>query len=109
MQHDISLAVPPADQKKIAAAVVRACSLMADLDPLSLAMDIAAVHANGCSLRLDDMLTGDRYDFLQDVDGIIRHINRETGQLEGFHPHFAQRTTDGWQPFGASGPPNEGA
>jgi hypothetical protein len=53
---------------------VRACSLTADLDRLSVAMDIAAVHANGCPLRLDDILTGDTYHFVCDVDGLIRHL-----------------------------------
>ena len=44
-------------------------------------MDITAVHANGCPLRLDDLLAAKEFDFVHDVAGIRRHLNRDTGQL----------------------------
>jgi len=54
------------------------------------AMDITAVHANGCRLKLDDLLAADPFDFAHDVFGIRRHLNRETGQLENFFtPRYA--------------------
>lgn len=54
------------------------------------AMDITAVHANGCPLRLDALLAADPFDFAHDVFGIRRHLNRKTGQLEDhFTPRYA--------------------
>jgi hypothetical protein len=55
------------------------------------AMDIIAVHANGCPLRLDALLAAEPFDFAHDVFGIRRHLNRETGQLEHcFTPRYAR-------------------
>lgn len=55
-----------------------------------LMMDLAAVHGSGCPLRLSDMLNGRDFDFWHDLGGIRRHINRETGELEGFFlPRFS--------------------
>jgi hypothetical protein len=54
------------------------------------AMDITAVHANGCPLKLAELADVKGYDFLHDVFGIRRHINRRTGKLEDcFLPRFA--------------------
>lgn len=59
---------------------------------LSLTMDIEATHANGCPLRLADLLAADDFNFAHDVWGIQRHINRTTGKLGNcFRPRFAQR------------------
>ena len=53
-------------------------------------MDIIAVHANGCPLKLSELLTAPRFDFTHDVFGIRRHLNRETGQLQDcFLPRYA--------------------
>lgn len=52
-------------------------------------MDFTAVHANGCPLRLDDLLKADDFNFMHDAFGICRHLNRETGKLEDmFSPRF---------------------
>lgn len=51
-------------------------------------MDITATHANGCKLRLNELLAADPLDFAHDVFGIRQHLNRETGKLED---HFAPR------------------
>lgn len=60
------------------------------------AMDITAVHANGCPLRLDELLAAEPFDFTHDVFKIRRHLNRTTGQLEDFfYPRFAQPTERG--------------
>jgi len=52
-------------------------------------MDISAVHAT-CPLRLADLLDADRFNFIHDLGGIKRHLNRKTGKLGGFFlPRFA--------------------
>lgn len=55
-------------------------------------MDIIACHANGNPLRLKDLLDADEANFVHDVFGIRRHLNRETGKLEGFFsPRYTSR------------------
>lgn len=62
-----------------------------DYKQMDAMMDIEATHSNGCPLRLFDLLAADNFNFAHDVFGILRHINRETGQLENcFVPRFAQ-------------------
>lgn len=62
----------------------------AKCDRLSAQMDLTAAHANGCHLRLADLLEADRFDLMHDVLGIAHHINRETGEIGGcFLPRFA--------------------
>lgn len=52
-------------------------------------MDVTAAHANGCPLKLADLLAAEQFDFVHDVFGIRRHINRTTGQLEDcFVPRY---------------------
>ena len=54
-------------------------------------MDLTAVHANGCALRLEEFYNAPPFDFTHDIAGIAKHINRETGKLEGcFVPRFAR-------------------
>lgn len=55
------------------------------------AMDITAVHANGCPLRLDELLAADPFNFAHDIFGIRRYLNRNTGVLENhFTPRFGR-------------------
>lgn len=61
--------------------VVRACSLLADIDRIALEMDIIATHMNGCPLDLPKLLAARDFDFVHDVVGIIEHIDRSTGEL----------------------------
>ena len=57
-----------------------------------LMMDLTACHCNGCPLNLDALATARDGDFVHDVAGIMRHINRETGELgECFVPRHALR------------------
>lgn len=52
-------------------------------------MDLSATIAQGCPLKLQELLDADLGNFGHDVAGIRRHINRETGLLEGgFLPRF---------------------
>lgn len=53
-------------------------------------MDISACHSNGCPLQLQELLDARDSDFNHDVAGIRRHIDRETGKLDGqFWPRYA--------------------
>lgn len=59
--------------------------------PIDLTMDITATHCNGTPLKLRELLDAPDFDFSHDVFGIMRHINRETGQLEDcFLPRCAR-------------------
>lgn len=61
-------------------------------DRLSISMDLAATHANGCPMDFDRLLAADDFNFAHDYCGIARHIDRETGQLtDHFLPRFAKR------------------
>ena len=54
-------------------------------------MDIIATHANGCPLRLDQLLNARDGDFAHDIFGIRRFLDRQTGQLKGsFLPRFSR-------------------
>lgn len=59
---------------------------------VTVCMDITACHLNGTPLRLEDLAEADQFNFLHDVTGINRHLNRETGELTGhFLPRFVRR------------------
>ncbi len=67
-----------------------------DYPVLTAAMDLTAVHANGCPLRLSELATAEGFDFSHDIYGIRAHLNRETGTLEDcFVPRFADSTKEG--------------
>lgn len=56
-------------------------------------MDLTAAHANGCPLRLRDLLDADDFNFAHDLYGIDRHLDRTTGKLtDMFRPRFAVQT-----------------
>lgn len=53
-------------------------------------MDINAVHANGCPLKLAELLAAPDFEFAHDICGIRRHLDRTTGKLGGcFLPRYA--------------------
>lgn len=65
----------------------------ARFDRMSTQMDITACHANGNPLRLDDLLAADDFNFLHDIVGIERHLNRDTGKLMNcFSPRFTKQS-----------------
>ncbi len=65
------------------------------LDPLSMMMDIEAVHSNGCPLDLQGLLDADDFNFDHDIFGIINHIDRSTGKLDGhFVPRYSRQFDD---------------
>jgi hypothetical protein len=54
-------------------------------------MDLTAVHANGCPLRLDELLASGDGDFGHDIFGIRRFWNPKAAKLEQcFRPRFAK-------------------
>ncbi len=58
-------------------------------------MDITATHANGNPLRLDELLAADDFNFMHDVFGIYRCLDRDTGKLTGFfRPRFSARQAE---------------
>lgn len=58
---------------------------------LTLIMDLAATNANGCPMDFERMLAADDFNFLHDIAGIARHINRRTGLMDHrFLPRFAR-------------------
>lgn len=60
-------------------------------DAMDITMDIEACHLNGCPLRLAEMLVADDFNFMHDIGGINRHLNRQTGKLMNcFLPRFAK-------------------
>lgn len=57
---------------------------------MTVIMDLTACHANGCELKLAEFLEAEPFDFSHDYYGIRRHLNRNTGKLEGcFLPRYA--------------------
>lgn len=60
----------------------------------TLAMDLSAVHANGCPIDFAAMLAADQVDLVHDICGIATHLDRKTGQLRDyFLPRFALGAT----------------
>ncbi len=60
------------------------------VDLLSLEMDITACHLNGCPLKLKKWLEADDFNFIHDISGISRNMNRYTGKLMNcFLPRFS--------------------
>ena len=72
----------------------RAIHLTQPLSLLQVQMDLEACHTHGCPLDLQRLLTSEPGDFVHDICGIARHLNRETGELsDGFVPRYAKRET----------------
>lgn len=89
------LAVPsPIDRRVIRRIAIRAliAPLTVTVTRRELEEEIGLAHANGCRLRLDQLLRARDYEFFSDVLGIHRHIDRTTGAIGGgWMPHFAAR------------------
>ncbi len=76
--------------KKIATRAVKLLKItFPNYDKQWSMMDLTACHANGCPLRLKDLLDADDFNFAHDIFGLLRHLNRDTGKLENcFLPRF---------------------
>lgn len=78
---EVSFKISKKDHASVSIAVKRAERLFKKLDSLSTSMDLIACHANGCRLNFDKLLSFPDFDFMHDIGGIGRHLNRETGEL----------------------------
>jgi hypothetical protein len=94
----LSFTVSKTDGEKIREIAKRAHALAVEADVadadfrMTMTMDLTACHANGCPLKLEELLAAEPFDFSHDVFGIRRHLNRETGELGGcFLPRFAAK------------------
>lgn len=60
-------------------------------DAIDVELDLLAAHANGCPLRLNDMLGADDFQFAHDIYGIARNLDRKCGRLINcFVPRYAK-------------------
>ncbi len=87
-ENTVSFDVSEVERATIAKIVDRAMELKAfqqlHVDRFELGMDLTAVHANGCALELALLLAYPNFDFVHDVAGIRRHLDRNTGKLRDF-------------------------
>lgn len=61
------------------------------LDRLCLTMDLMLVHALISPLDLEGMVTGDDTNFVHDIGGISRHLDRTNGRfMDCFAPRFTR-------------------
>jgi len=82
--NDISFKTTKEEFEIIMQIVERTAAIYKDINRGTLTMDITATHANGCPLKLAELLAVPNSDFTHDIAGIVRHINRRTGKLEDF-------------------------
>lgn len=87
---------PDPDMETIGKIADRAVALYAkhgvQVDRCDTLLDIMAVHQKVQPLRLADLLDADDFNFLHDVTGINRHLDRENYRLNDFFsPRFSQR------------------
>lgn len=84
------------EQARTIEAIARRAVLLAakygfQYDFMDADMDITACHMNGNPLKLAQLLGADDSNFMHDVFGIRRHLNRETGKLEDcFSPRYSE-------------------
>lgn len=64
------------------------------INVLGVQLHLAACHANGNPLRLDDLLQGEDIHFVHDITGILEHLDTDTGQLrDGWTPRYSAAQT----------------
>lgn len=98
-RNEVSFFCPAADRKAARAIGRRARTMLLDYrvdrSALDIEMDVLATHCNGNPLRLNDLLKADDFNFLHDISGIARHLNRNTGKLKNlFSPRFSARKSE---------------
>lgn len=81
--------IPMGDLRKIHQRAAKLAGF--DIDWMSFCMDMGAANGVNGNLPIDvaGLLAADDFNFAHDVFGIMRHINRETGAIDGFFvPRF---------------------
>jgi len=95
MSRIISFSVTDKDRDLIRRIVSRVECLTGMNNPeelLSLSMDLAATHKNGCPLDLERLAGFDDFNLLHDIFGIRTHLDRTTGRLTHcFFPRCARK------------------
>jgi hypothetical protein len=80
----------PTEKAAVALIVDRAIAAVPELDRQSLEMDLSCVHA-AIPLRLRELAVASEFDFAHDITGIVRHLDRTTGELDpAFLPRYAE-------------------
>lgn len=60
------------------------------VERLDTFLDVTAVHQRIQPLRLSDLLAADDLNFIHDITGINRHLDRDNYRLnDGFSPRFS--------------------
>ena len=86
MAGTINWSATKADYRAVDRVLARAEKLVAKAGgtsqvPQDLAMDLIACHLNGTPMDWEALLVAPDFDFVHDVWGIHKHIDRETGRL----------------------------
>jgi len=84
-----TLPISASELNVIDAIVYRALVFFPDREERDVKMDLIATHLT-CPLRLNELLDARDSDFVHDIVGIERHLNRQTFKLENcFTPRYA--------------------
>lgn len=80
-------------KSELAAIGTRPSDLGSEIKLMDTILNVSACHCNGTPLKLEELLRADAGDFLHDVLGIRRHMDRDTGKLLNcFLPRYAELT-----------------
>lgn len=82
----VSFTATPEERELVRKIIERAEQedLFGGYDRESLEMDLIATHANGCPIDFNKLLQAGRFDFTHDIAGIVRHLDRRSGELTRF-------------------------
>jgi hypothetical protein len=73
--------------------VQRALQFFPDREAKDIRLELMATILGGCPLHLDRLETAPDSDFVHDIAGIERHLNRQTFELmDCFSPRYANRS-----------------
>ena len=87
------LNVSQGETRTISAIAKRAVAILPERlgSRMDLIMTLEAVHGGACRLNLSGLLAASDGDLLHDVVGMLRYLDRDTGELTGcFLPRYAK-------------------
>ena len=77
--------------KIIGKIVNRAVTINPSYDKTTVMMDLLVIYETGVEMRWEELLNAPVFDFMYDINGINRHLNRNTYKLEDcFWPRYAK-------------------